>query len=209
MRYLALVLCGLSIAALVAGLVNPAFMGRRENPSPRVRPSLAWGLAAAVCLLGYFLLARLSPGPSAPGAPDASAPGHPSVFSRLDITAVTAGDGTVTIAGATDLPGGAVIVVDFDVASPGPESETAVSAGATVTGGTFSVTVEPPSSPEFDTGPYTVTALFSPRSQPPAVLALTGENGENLAGPLAHDTFGFRVLETARKFALDLRPSET
>ncbi|MHB9029907.1 MAG: hypothetical protein ACYC9O_14155, partial [Candidatus Latescibacterota bacterium] len=101
-------------------------------------------------------------------------------------------------------PDGARLVVDFDVAAPESESDTAVSGHTTVERGRFSVSVAPPDTPAFARGPYTVTVLFSPRVQPENVLALVGRNGENLTGSLAHETFGFRVLEAKERVDMSL-----
>jgi len=207
-EHLALALFGLSVLALAAGLAKPALVIRWGTVRTRARAALVWGLAAMAFLLLHTAL-RQTPRPQDSGRPGLFAPRRAAVFSRLEITTVTAGDGLVRITGTTDLPDGALLVVDFDLAGSEAESETAVSEQTTVTAGAFSAVIEPPDTPEFDTGPYTVTVLFSPRIQPEHVLDLVGADGEQLAGPLAQETFGFRVLETTRKTALSLRPTET
>jgi hypothetical protein len=176
----------------------------------RTRAPLIAGLVAVMLLGLFFAVYSLLPsregGPAAPEAPAPEENLPPSGFSRLDITAVSYGEGQVRIEGATNLPDGARLVVDFDVTTPESESDTAVSGHTTVEKGRFSVTVTPPGTPAFSRGPYTVTVLFSPRTQPENVLAMVGRNGENLTGDRAHETFGFRVLEAKEQVDISLTP---
>ncbi len=215
MEYLFLGLAGASILALIIGLAHPALVTPGKH-GPRGRALLIYGLAAAVFLILYYATAPAPPEPTAvppdsevPEAPER--PGipedRPAVYSRLEISSVSQENGLIRVQGATNLPMGSILIVDFDIGEPDAEADTAVSERTAVENGRYSVDIDAPNAPEFDRGPYTVTVVFSPRIQPREVLDQVGRDGERLAGPLSHETFGFRVLEATRRVNFDLNPA--
>jgi hypothetical protein len=182
-------------------------MKGRENKLQSRAPFIIC-LITVLFLAFFFAVFHLRPSRQGePLSPEVSAPkaeSSPDTFSRLEINTVSCDNGQIRIEGITNLPDGGKLIVDLDAASPESESDTAVSEHATVKEGRYSVTITPPHTPAFVRGPYTVTVLFSPRVQPKNVLALVGRDGENLTGNLAHETFGFRVLETTERVKLSL-----
>jgi hypothetical protein len=129
-----------------------------------------------------------------------------SGFSRIEFRSVVYKNGQVWVEGSTDLPDGALVSVDFNIAGP-PDSEAddAVSVNTEVRGGVFTARIEPPHTPAFARGPYVVDVLFSPRAQNGEALRHVGVNGEHLEGEHVRETFGFRVLEVSKRVELKLQ----
>lgn len=181
---------------------------KNRKRNTRTRVPIMVGLGIVFVLALFFAAYSLSPfrheRPVFPEVSPAEENSSPNTFTRLEIGVVSYINGQIRIEGITNLPDGGKLIVDFDVATPESDSDTAVSEHTMVEQGCFSVSVTPPHTPAFTRGPYTVIVLFSPRIQPESVLALVGRNGEKLTGPLAHDTFGFRVLEAKVRFDLSL-----
>jgi hypothetical protein len=123
-------------------------------------------------------------------------------FSRLEIRNVTRSGARVRIEGATDLPDGAIVNVDFNTARAPEDGGNAVSVNAVVKGGTFAVVVDLPHTPGFARGPYRADVLFSPRMQRKDVLGIVGDDGERLEGGMVRETFGFKVLEVTKQVEL-------
>lgn len=208
MEYLFLALAILCVAGLVIGLVRPGLVlpGRRAS---RGGVLLGYGLATAASLVLFVVTADSSLWRGSATQPSETAPaaGTPrkAGFTRLTIDTVTAESGKVTVTGATDLPDGSLLSVDFDIAgSRDSESDMAVGEEATVGNGRYTVVITPPRTPAFARGPYMVTVLFSPRAQSGEVLRKTGKDGENLAGPNVRETFGFKVLQAEKQVNLTL-----
>jgi hypothetical protein len=206
MEYLFLALTVLFAAGLALGLFRPGLVMPGGN---RARALLGYGLATAVFLVLFVMTADSSlwrGGPAkTPATAPAPSPARKNQFSRLDIATVVAESGRVTVTGSTDLPDGSLLSVDFDVSGPPDnESDMAVGEEATVEGGRYTVTITPPRTPAFARGPYVVTVLFSPRVQTGEVLRRVGKDGENLAGPGAAETFGFKVLQARKEVSLKL-----
>ena len=104
--------------------------GKKTRTRTPLYSGTGCGHALGLIFAVYYLLPSRQGGPASPGAaPEEESP--PSGFSRLEITTVSYSEGQVRIEGVTNLPEGARLVVDFDVAAPESESDTAVSGHAT------------------------------------------------------------------------------
>jgi hypothetical protein len=141
-----------------------------------------------------------TPPPEDTATPDAS-----GTYSQLRITDVSVDGDNVVIAGTTDLPDGATVIVSFDVAG---RADTDVYIGVdqetTIDDGQFSVTLSVPQREEFVNGPYEVSVSFTPVGQPDEVVELVGEDGENLEGDLVDDEFGFNTMRLVEQRDLQL-----
>lgn len=211
MEYLFLGLAVLSFLALAAGMIRPSLVVRWGARKTRTRAAAVYGLAGAAFLLLFFVVRGVCPSgrgflPGTGTGTPADSLAAPAGFSRLEIGEVSWTGTAVLITGTTDLPDDSRLVVDFDVASPDSESDTVVSEDAIVKDGRFSVEIDPPDTPAFARGPFWITVLFSPRTQPPAVLDRVGGNGENLYGTQSSDVFGFRILQATRNLDLRIPP---
>lgn len=113
-------------------------------------------------------------------------------------------DGEVLIEGKSDLPDGSMVNVGFNVPTEPNDPYIGVDQEVTLDGGTFSLSLEPPQRREFERGPYVIEVLFTPKGQSPDVVALVGENGENLSGPLVEESFGFNVMKLKEQSDLKL-----
>lgn len=126
-------------------------------------------------------------------------------FSKLEIANVAYVEGQVRVVGATDLPNGTKLNVDFDVAGrSGSDTYIGTSTQVTVDKGNFTATLTPPNRPEFAKGRYVVSVLFTPRGQTEDILRLVGTNGENLEGK-TDSSLGFKVMQTSREVSLALK----
>jgi hypothetical protein len=138
----------------------------------------------------------------------AATPTEQQGFSVLEITDVSASGSSVRIAGRTDLPDGAVVVVTFDVwGRADSDVYIGVDDEAEVSDGRFELTLEVPQRDEFKAGPYELSVLFTPRGQDDEVLAIVGSDGERLLGPLVQEVLNFRTIELVQQVAIDLAVS--
>ncbi|MCK4736132.1 MAG: hypothetical protein KAT65_27000 [Methanophagales archaeon] len=118
-------------------------------------------------------------------------------YSNLKITEVTYENGQVKVFGITDLPGGAVLMMQLDA-----PTGLCAQGKSKVENGEFTMTFGPFKEPyDFDTKPYEVSALLTPVNQPDSVSRLVGEKGEHLTGDLVtYASFAGNILETKREF---------
>lgn len=129
----------------------------------------------------------------------------PSEFSKLVISDVRFENGLVLITGETDLPDGAKLSIDFDVAGRDPdETYIGVSEKTTSRNGKFAVSLEPPLRPEFAKGSYLVEAMFTPRGQAEQIIAFVGKDGEKLQGNTVEEVYSFKVMRISERVELDL-----
>ena len=183
--------------------------GSRASP-PRRRKDAAIGVIlvvvlAAAAVFAVFVTSRGRGSGSRPLTRNETQ--QRTGFSKIEIRSVSYSNGQVRVEGSTDLPDGALVNVDFDIAgSPDSEADDAVSVNTEVYGGAFAASIEPPRTPAFARGPYVVDVLFSPRAQRADVLRSVGANGEYLRGEHVRETFGFKVIEVSKQVDLKLRP---
>ncbi len=139
-----------------------------------------------------------------PEIPRATPTSVPLQFSNLEITGITYADSKVKVIGATDLPDGATLSVDFDVAGRSDaDTYIGTSTHANVEKGHFAAALTPPNRPEFAKGRYVVSVLFTPRAQSEDILKAVGPNGENL--DVKMDTsLPFKLIRTSREVNLSL-----
>ena len=156
MEYLFLALTVLSAAGLTLGLIRPGLVMPGGNRATRGRAFLLYGLATSISLILFVMTAdsslwrgRMSQ--PTPSGTMAGAVANNRLFSRLTIESVSSGGGKVTITGATDLPRGTRLSVDFDIAGDNT-SEMAVSEETTVENGRFSIAIVSPGNPRFRSG---------------------------------------------------------
>jgi hypothetical protein len=118
-------------------------------------------------------------------------------YSNLEITKVTYENGQLKVFGTTDLPDGAILMMQLD-------APTGLCAQGTskVGNGEFTMTFGPFKDPyAFDTKPYELSAQLTPVNQPDSVSRLVGEEGEFLTGALVtYASFAGNILETTREF---------
>ncbi len=128
-------------------------------------------------------------------------------FSKLEITDVTYENGKVKISGVTDLPDGAKLTVELDVADRSPKAPyIGVSKEVKVKNGKFEAELIPPDLPEYASGNCVVGASFYPGGQPESIRKLVGRKGENLTGskvkPFSHSR---KMMETTKKVHLPIK----
>ncbi|MEA2032473.1 MAG: hypothetical protein U9N41_02690 [Euryarchaeota archaeon] len=118
-------------------------------------------------------------------------------FSNLEITKVTYESGQVKVFGTTDLPDGAILMMQLDA-----PTGLCAQGKSKVENAEFTMTFGPFKEPyDFDTKPYEVSALLTPVNQPDSVSRLVGEKGEHLTGDLVtYASFAGNILETKREF---------
>ena len=119
-------------------------------------------------------------------------------YSILEITDVSYENGQVKVFGITDLPDGAILMMQLDFAPTGRCAQ----GKSKVENGEFIMEFGPFKDPyAFDTKPYEVSALLTPVNQPDSVSRLVGEKGEHLTGDLVtYASFAGNILETKREF---------
>jgi hypothetical protein len=169
---------------------------KNNNKKTRIWIVLVGGLF--VCCGLYVLLSPFSPyrnideqKPANPPSVQPSPNDSKKYFSKIEITTVVVESGLIKISGLTDLPENSILSVSFDISNHEPDSDSGISARATVKSGEFSVLLSPPKTPKFKKGPYLVDVLFSPRNQPESVLLDTGKNGEFLNGDQSKNSLAF------------------
>lgn len=127
-------------------------------------------------------------------------------YSQLSITKVVYEPPVVVVQGTTDLPDAARLNVTFNVPTKPDDLYIGVDHEVSVSRGMFSVSLEPPQRKEFESGPYIVEVLFTPRGQPSEVVAAVGGDGERLTGPLVEESsFGFNLLRVRERPDLSLQ----
>jgi len=191
------------------------FLAAARSRGPRASPPQRGRRAAAVTALVILLaglavvalyVARRERGVGDTPVPPEKRP-QQTGYSRIEIRSVAYVDGRVRVEGVTDLPDGAIVNVDFNIAGPpDTEADDAVSVNTEVRKGAFTALIEPPRTPAFARGPYVVDVLFSPRAQHGGVLGKVGADGERLEGAHAGEAFGFRVLEVSKQVNIKLSP---
>lgn len=117
-------------------------------------------------------------------------------YSILEITDVTYQSGQVKVFGRTDLPDGAILMMQLDA-----PTGLCAQGKSKVENGEFTMVFGPFKDPyAFDTKPYEVSALLTPVNQPDSVSRLVGEKGEHLTGALVtYAPFAGNILETTRE----------
>jgi hypothetical protein len=118
-------------------------------------------------------------------------------FSNFEITKVIYENGQVKVFGTTDLPDGAILMMQLDA-----PTGLCAQGKSKVENGEFTMVFGPFSEHyDFDTKPYEVSALLTPINQPDSVSKLVGEKGERLTGNLVrYNSLVGNILETKRKF---------
>ncbi len=97
------------------------------------------------------------------------------------------------------MPDGAEIDVSFEVAGRSDtDTYLGVDDKVQVLNSKFTSELMIPDRSVYSSGHYKVSALFTPRSQSPEVLAQVGIDGEKLSGPQVEKTSGFRMLNDSR-----------
>ncbi len=114
------------------------------------------------------------------------------------------------IKGSTDLPDDSVIAATIELYVKDPNATYVGNDGkATVKDGKWQTTIEFPKVADFAKGPHDATALFTPRSQSEAVLALVGKDGEKLKGKGVRKTMGFNLIEATKRVKLTVSKTKT
>lgn len=118
-------------------------------------------------------------------------------YSILEITDVSYQNGQVKVFGRTDLPDGAILMMQLDA-----PTGLCAQGESKVENGKFTMVFGPfKESYDFGTKPYEVSALLTPVNQPDSVSRLVGEKGEHLTGDLVtYAPFAGNILETTREF---------
>ncbi len=118
-------------------------------------------------------------------------------YSILEITDVSYQSGQVKVFGRTDLPDGAILMMQLDA-----PTGLCAQGKSKVENGEFTMVFGPFKDPHaFDTKPYEVSALLTPVNQPDSVSRLVGEKGEHLTGALVtYAPFAGNILDTTREF---------
>jgi len=137
--------------------------------------------------------------------PSTQPPSKPRTYSILTIDDVTKDDdGTIIVTGATDVPEGASVNVDFNVvrANPKTESYVGVSEDVPVRDGRYRAELVPPLHPDLAAGPNEVEVVFAPARQTPAIQTLVGEDGERLEGAALDTRWDIRTLKATKRVPL-------
>ncbi|WP_157066974.1 hypothetical protein [Alicyclobacillus shizuokensis] len=106
--------------------------------------------------------------------------------------------------GSTDLPDGANVDVDFDLANT--QKYYGSSQTVQVQNGHYQASITPHNWKELQKGPYVITVDFFANSenQSKGILKLVGQNGERLTGRLAKKEYGEKELEARKVVNLKL-----
>ncbi len=130
---------------------------------------------------------------------------EPASYSKIELTDVDVSNSNVVITGSTNLPDGATVTVWLD---PWGREETELYIGVnekvSVTQGGFTAELTPPQREEFQTNSYAVKVSFTPRGQSEDVLALVGNDGENLSGDLVDESGSFKTMALTERRELQL-----
>lgn len=129
----------------------------------------------------------------------------PATYHQLTINEVTQGEGgKIIVTGATDLPEGATVNVDFNVirANPKTESYVGVSDDVPVRAGTYRAELVPPPHPDLAKGPNEVEVVFAPARQTAVIQGIVGNNGERLDGPMLDTKWDVRTLKATKHVSI-------
>jgi len=85
--------------------------------------------------------------------------------------------------GETNLPNGSIITLSLNVVNNPTEYYIGKTVYSEVINNKFLIQIDTPQRNEFMTGPYIVSALFTPMKQSEEVLKIVGDRGQNLSGP--------------------------
>lgn len=185
----------LSVVLLFGGLIgllNPRWV-KMDNRKQ----------AVAAVIIGLVLMVFAAPDndqQSRSGAAS-TATDQPRTYGELSIDDVSVSNGQIVVSGATDLPNGAELLVSLQ---KDEEPRFLAQAKALVSEGRYSATFTHPDRPDLARATFDVSVSFHPRSQPDAIKATVGENGEQLAGSLVEEGIAGRYLSISRVETLDL-----
>ncbi|HLT57848.1 MAG TPA: hypothetical protein VKZ69_03630 [Limnochordales bacterium] len=176
----------------VIGLLNPRWV-KMDNRKQ----------AVAAVIIGLVLMVFAAPDndqQSRSGAAS-TATDQPRTYGELSIDDVSVSNGQIVVSGATDLPNGAELLVSLQ---KDEEPRFLAQAKALVSEGRYSATFTHPDRPDLARATFDVSVSFHPRSQPDAIKATVGENGEQLAGSLVQDGLIGRYLTLSRQETLEI-----